>query len=136
MALTTKYRHRWLNKGIFAYLKTKLDEIQSHYPLLNFKTVNDDPKQPDHIHMLISIPPTLSIGSIIRTIKSNTSKSLKQKFLFFKTLYFDTDSIWSDGYFVSTVGVNEQTIKNYIDLQGKEDSEQALLDLSSLKPRA
>ena len=129
MAITTKYRHQWLNEGIFAYLQVKLTEIRKHYPLINFKTINYDPKQPDHIHLLISIPPTMSVGSVVRVVKSNTSRELKQKFPFLKKLYWGTDGIWSDGYFVSTVGVNEQTIKNYIEYQGKEDSGQALLDL-------
>ncbi|KKS41426.1 MAG: transposase IS200-family protein [Candidatus Gottesmanbacteria bacterium GW2011_GWB1_43_11] len=129
MAITTKYRHQWLNEGIFAYLQVKLTEIRKHYPLINFKTINYDPKQPDHIHLLISIPPTMSVGSVVRVVKSNTSRELKQKFPFLKKLYWGTDGIWSDGYFVSTVGVNEQTIKNYIENQGKEDSGQALLDL-------
>ncbi|MEK7111295.1 MAG: IS200/IS605 family transposase [Patescibacteria group bacterium] len=129
IAITSKYRHEWLNKGIFAYLQTKLLEIRKHYPLIDFKTVNYDTKQPNHIHALISIPPTMSIGSVIRIIKCNTSSSLKQKFPFLKKLYWGTDGIWSDGYFVSTIGVNEQTIKQYIENQGKEDSGQALLDL-------
>ena len=130
MAITTKYRHEWLNEGIFAYLKIKLIEIRKHYPLVDFKTVNYDKKQPDHIHLLISIPPKMSVGSVVRVIKSNTSSSLKQKFPFLKQLYWGTDGVWSDGYFVSTIGVNELTIKKYIDNQGKEDSGQALLDLS------
>ncbi|OGG10593.1 hypothetical protein A3A59_05320 [Candidatus Gottesmanbacteria bacterium RIFCSPLOWO2_01_FULL_42_10] len=71
----------------------------------------------------------MSVGSVVRVVKSNTSRELKQKFPFLKKLYWGTDGIWSDGYFVSTVGVNEQTIKNYIENQGKEDSGQALLDL-------
>ena len=131
MAITTKYRHVWLNEGIFAYLKTKLLEIRKHYPLIDFKTINYDKKQPDHIHLLISIPPQMSIGSVVRIIKSNTSSSLKQKFLFLKKLYWGTDGIWSDGYFVTTIGVNEHIIKKYIENQGKEDSGQALLDLST-----
>ena len=130
MAITTRYRHEWLNEGIFAYLQVKLTEIRKHYPLITFKTVNYDPKHPDHIHLLISIPPAMSIGSVVRIIKSNTSRELKQKFPFLKQLYWGTDGIWSDGYFVSTVGVNEQIIKQYIENQGKEDSGQALLDLT------
>ena len=129
MAFTTKYRHEWLNEGIFAYLKVKFQEIRKHYPLITFKTLNYNPKQPDHIHFLSSIPPTMSVGSVVRIIQSNTSTSLKQKFPFLKELYWGTDGIWSDGYFVSTIGVNEQTIRNYIENQGKEDSGQALLDL-------
>ena len=127
--ITTKYRHQWLNQGIFAYLGIKLQEIRKHYHLIDFKTVNYDKKQPDHLHLLISIPPSMSVGSVIRLIKSNTSNSLKQKFPFLKKLYWGTDGIWSDGYFVSTIGVNEQTIKTYIENQGQEDSGQALLDL-------
>ena len=130
MAITTKYRHEWLNEGIFAYLQVKLTEIRKHYPLIDFKTINYDSKQPDHIHLLLSIPPTMSVGSVVRVIKSNTSRELKQKFPFLKKLYWGTDGIWSDGYFVSTVGVNEQIIKQYIENQGKEDSGQALLDLT------
>ena len=130
MAITTKYRHEWLNEGVFAYLQDKLAEIRKHYPLINLKTVNYDQKQPDHIHLLVSIPPAMSVRSVVRIIKANTSKTLKQKFPFLKQLYWGTDGIWSDGYFVSTVGVNEQTIKQYIENQGKEDSGQALLELS------
>ena len=131
MAITTKYRHEWLNEGIFAYLKIKLLEIRKHYPLIDFKTINYDKKQPDHLHLLISIPPKMSIGSVVRIIKSNTSSFLKQKFPFLKKLYWGTDGIWSDGYFVTTIGVNELIIKKYIENQGKEDSGQALLDLST-----
>ena len=127
--ITTKYRHQWLNQGIFAYLKIKLLEIRKHYQLIDFKTVNYDKKQPDHLHLLISIPPTMSVGSVVRLIKTNTSTSLKQKFPFLKKQYWGTDGIWSDGYFVSTIGVNELTIKRYIENQGQEDSGQASLDL-------
>lgn len=65
----------------------------------------------------------------MKLIKTNSSNALKQKFPFLKKLYWGTDGLWSDGYFVSTVGVNEQIIKSYIEKQGQEDSGQALLDL-------
>jgi putative transposase len=122
----TKYRREWINEGIFAYLELKLKEIQGHYLEIVFKTVNHDK---DHIHMLVSIPPKMSVGSVVRIVKSNTSRGLKQKFPFLKELYWGTDGIWSDGYFVSTVGVNETTIRKYIENQGKEDSGQAMLEL-------
>ena len=79
--------------------------------------------------MLVSIPPKMSVGSVVRIVKSNTSRGLKQKFPFLKEMYWGTDGIWSDGYFVSTVGVNESTIRKYIENQGKEDSGQAMLEL-------
>ena len=122
----TKYRREFINDGIFAYLETQLQEIRKHYPQIWFDTVNHDK---DHIHLLISIPPKMSVGSVVRLIKTNTAKGLKQKFPFLKQLYWGTDSIWSSGYFVSTVGVNDTVIKKYIENQGKEDSGQAQLEL-------
>jgi len=41
-----------------------------------------------------------------------------------------TESVWSSGYFVSTVGINEEMVKQYIEHQGREDSGQALLEFS------
>lgn len=126
IVLPTKYRRSIFDNGIFAYFKDKLKEITQHYPHLEFKETNHDY---DHIHVLVSIPPSMSVGSAIRIIKANTSKGLKQKFPFLKETYWGTDGIWSDGYFVSTVGINESIIRNYIIQQGREDAGQAKLAL-------
>ncbi|MCB9803602.1 transposase, partial [Candidatus Nomurabacteria bacterium] len=53
---------------------------------------------------------------------------LKQKFPFLKQVYWGTDSIWSEGYFVTTVGANESVIRKYIIRQGQEDSGQTLFE--------
>lgn len=119
IVLVTKYRRKVINAGIFSYLELKLKEIQAHCPYLYIKTVNHDH---DHIHLLASIPPTTSVGSMIRVIKTNTARGLKQKFPFLNEVYWGTDSLWSASYFVSTVGVNEATIKRYIEMQGSEDA--------------
>ena len=104
----------------------KLKEINKYYTELVFEKVNHDI---DHVHFMISIPPKRSVGSVVRIIKANTSRGMKQKFEFIKELYWGTDGIWSDGYFVSTVGLNEEMIRKYIDNQGKEDAGQAMLEL-------
>ncbi len=67
--LTTKYRREVLNEGIFAYLDKKLAEVTEHYPLIRFKMVNHDK---DHIHLLISIPPTMPVGKVVGIVKQNT----------------------------------------------------------------
>lgn len=77
--------------------------------------------------MLVSIPPKMSVGQAVRILKSNTSRDLKKKFPFLKKVYWGTDGIWSDGYFVSTVEINEEVIEKYIENQGKADSGQAQL---------
>jgi len=127
VVMVTKYRKEVFNEGIFTYLNTKLAEITEHYPLMQFKVMNHDK---DHIHVLISIPPTIAVGTAIGIIKQNTSRELKQKFPFLKEVYWGSDGVWSDGYFVSTVGVDEQTVQKYIEKQGKKDSGQTKFEIS------
>ena len=122
----TKYRRKIFNDGISEFLRNRLREVTEHYPELEVLEYNHDV---DHIHILISIPPKMSVGSVVRIIKSNTSSKLKVKFPFLKEVYWGTDGIWSDSYFASTVGVDEQVIRHYIEMQGQEDSGQAKLDL-------
>ena len=121
LVVVTKYRKKIFNEGIFAYFKIKLAEITEHYPLIRFKVVNHDQ---DHLHFQVSIPPTMSLGKAVGLIKQNTAVKLKQKFPFLKQVYWGTEAIWSEGYFVSTVGINEAMIKAYIEAQGKKDSGQ------------
>lgn len=107
-------------------MQERLKEVKDYYPELDILEINHDD---DHIHMLIVIPPKMSVGQVVRILKSNTSKRLKDKFPFLKKVYWGTDGVWSDGYFVSTIGINENVIKNYIEKQGQEDSGQAQLVL-------
>ena len=79
--------------------------------------------------MLVSIPPTMTVGKAVGLIKQNTAKELKQKFPFLKEVYWGTEAIWSEGYFVSTVGINDKVIKAYIENQGKKDAGQTLFEI-------
>jgi len=126
LVIVTKYRREIFREGIFAYMKKQLAEITEHYPHLRFKEVNHDK---DHIHMLLSIPPTMRVGKAVGIIKANTARKLKQKFPFLKDVYWGTDSVWSEGYFVTTVGANEAAIKKYIEEQGKKDLGQTLFSV-------
>ena len=119
IVLVTKYRRNIIaNEGIWKYLEQKLREVTEHYPRLHIKTINHDV---NHVHIHISIPPQMRVGDVVRILKTNSSKNIKTKFPFIKKLYYGTDGMWSDGYFVSTVGVNIETIKRYIENQGKAD---------------
>ena len=82
----------------------------------------------DHVHLHIVIPPKYSVSSVVETLKKNTSSELNQKFRFLKQVYCDNDGIWSKGFFVSTVGINEAIIKKYVQQQEKEDTGQAKLE--------
>ena len=121
IVVVTKYRKAVFNEGIFAYIEKKLAEITEHYPLVSFGAVNHDR---DHLHMIVSIPPTMSVGKVVGIIKQNTSWELKQRFPFLKQVYWGTDSVWSEGYFASTVGIDQAMIQAYVENQGKKDAGQ------------
>ena len=123
LVLPTKYRRKIFNDALFAYVKRKLLEIPEHYPALYVKSVNHDG---DHIHLLMSIPPQMSVGSVVRLIKTNTSRNPKEQFPFLKKVHWGTDGIWSEGYFVSSVGLDEATIRRHIEAQGEEDMGQTV----------
>jgi REP element-mobilizing transposase RayT len=82
--LVTRYRRKVFNKGIFAYIEKKLAEVTEHYPLIKIKAVNQDR---DHIHMLVSIPPTMGVGKAVGIIKQNIAREMKQKFPCLKQVY-------------------------------------------------
>lgn len=126
LVLTSKYRKKIFNPGVLEYFKIKIEEIKQYYPHLDVLEINHGD---NHIHMLIVIPPKMSVGSVVRVIKSNTAKSLRDKFQYIREAYWGTESVWSEGYFVSTVGLNEKVIRAYIEKQGEEDSGQAKLEL-------
>lgn len=127
IVIVIKYRKAIFNEGIFAYFDLQLAELTEHYPLIKFKTVNHDR---DHIHLLVSVPPTMSVGKVVGLIKQNTAKELKQKFPFLKEVYWGTEAVWSEGYFVSMVGINDKIIKAYIENQGKKDTGQTTFEIS------
>ncbi len=66
----------------------------------------------------------MSVGEVVRLVKTNTARNIKQQFPELKQYYWGTDSLWSDGYFVSTVGVTTETIRLYIAKQGETDTGQ------------
>ena len=118
LVFATKCRRKILVNGILGYLLELFKRIPRFYPEIQFIEVNGEA---DHVHLLVSIPPKLAVGKAVNVIKSNTARELRKKFPFLDKVYWDSVGIWSDGYFVSTVGVNEEIIRGYIERQGQED---------------
>lgn len=121
----TRYRRKILVKVVDEYLRVKLKEVEKYYPDWEQKEVGI---AVDHVHVHMVIPPKYAVSRAIDVMKANTSCSLKEKFSFLKKVYWDGGGIWSKGFFVSTVGVNEEVIRKYVEMQGKEDSGQAELE--------
>ena len=76
--------------------------------------------QPDHVHMLISIPPKLSVSQVIGYIKGKSAIYIARTYRK-KERNFVGEHFWARGYFVSTVGKDEKTIREYIARQEQED---------------
>lgn len=74
------------------------------------------------------IPPKYAVSKVVETIKKNTRSSLNRKFAFLKKVYWDRKGIWGKGYFVSTVGINEEVIRRYVESQEEEETGQAKLE--------
>ena len=74
----------------------------------------------DHVHMCISIPPKYSVSNVVGYIKGKSAISIARRFMG-KSRNFGGESFWARGYFVSTVGLDEETVRAYIREQEKED---------------
>ncbi len=83
----------------------------------------------DHVHIHMVIPPKYSVSYVIETLKKNTSRQMRNKFRFLESVYWDSGGIWSKGFFVSTIGIDEKVIRRYVEKQGQEDTGQAELEL-------
>ncbi len=83
----------------------------------------------DHVHMVMCIPPKYSISSVVAQMKSQSASEMRKAFPWLSKVYWKEDIVWSPGYFVSSVGVDEETIEKYVEHQGCQDSGQLLLKL-------
>jgi putative transposase len=112
--------------GVDKYLMIKMDEVRKRYPEIEYLERNI---RPDHIHIVVSFPPKYSIAKVVQIIKQNTGKALSKKYEYIRKRYYGAGGMWSAGYFVSTVGLDEKTILEYVRHQEREDLGQAKLAL-------
>ena len=113
----TRYRRKYLKDYAKQELRKYLYHATKKYPTLHIHSFNTNE---DHVHLQLEIPPNLSVAAVVQRLKSESSQHLKKKFKFIRDMYLD-GSIWSVGYFVSTVGLNEEMIRKYIANQGRKD---------------
>jgi len=125
IVISTKYHRKVLKAAMGDYLKRKVLQVSRFQPEIEIIEVNTDL---DHIHLLVSIPPKFSVSEVVKMIKAHTGTAMRKKFPFLDKVYWGINGIWSIGYFVSTVGINEKTIRRYVQKQGEEDSGQAKLE--------
>ena len=122
----TKYRLKTLNPGFAKYTTTTIVNVAKRIQGVEIKEIN---VTPDHVHIIIIIPPKYAVAKVIEILKSRSAKIVRDKFDWLDNIYYGTDSLWSPGYCASTVGLNETAIRRYVKYQQSQDNGQAKLDL-------
>ncbi|MGX6961859.1 IS200/IS605 family transposase [Vagococcus sp. CF-49] len=116
IVFTPKYRRKII------YNQYRESLIENFRRLCSYKGVEiiEGHLMPDHVHILVSIPPKLSVSQFMGYLKGKSALMMFDKHANLK-YKFGNRHFWSEGYYVSTVGLNEATIKKYIQEQEKHD---------------
>ena len=124
IVFTPKYRR----KVIYNQIRKDIGEILRR--LCQYKGIEivEGHLMPDHVHMLVSIPPKISVSSFMGYLKGKSSLLMFDRHANLK-YKFGNRKFWAEGYYVSTVGLNEATIAKYIREQERADIAQDRLSV-------
>ena len=116
IVFTPKYRR----KIIYNQYRASIGEIPRTPRKCKGVEIIEGHLMPDHIHILVSIPPKISVSSFMGYLKGKSSLMIFDRHANLK-YKFGNRKFWAEGYYVSTVGLNEATIAKYIREQEKHD---------------
>ena len=114
------------NPGVKGYLEKLLPVVIKAIPGCEAVEFNI---QVDYIHLVMIIPPKHSVSEVVGRIKGVTVSRLRKRFSWLSKRYQRESVVWSPGYFVSTIGIDEEKIIKYVQWQEHQDSGQAKLEL-------
>ena len=109
-------------KAIFGAIRKHLGELLHELARQRECRIVEGHLMPDHVHMCISIPPKHSVSYVVGYIKGKSAISIVRRFMG-KAKNFTGENFWARGYFVSTVGLDEEVVRAYIWNQEKEDEQ-------------
>ena len=124
MVFIPKYRR----KALFGQIRRELGEIFRRLAQQRESTIEEGHIMPDHVHMMISIPPKYAVSQVIGYIKGKSAIHIARTYSGRKR-NFVGQHFWARGYFVSTVGRDEEVIREYIRHQEDHDRRIDQLDL-------
>ena len=107
-------------RTLYAELRKYLGEVFRRLAEQRESRVEEGHLMPDHVHMMLRIPPKYSVSQVVGYIKGKSAIHLARVYGERKR-NFVGQSFWARGYFVSTVGRDEEVIRNYIRNQEAED---------------
>jgi putative transposase len=120
-----KYRFRIFRDEIAEYTKGELYQLNRQKELIEMLELN---VREDHIHMVVVVPPKYAVSSYMGFLKGKLALRLFRRYEAMAKRYWGRH-IWSRGYCVSTVGLNEDQIRKYVRWQEKNDREAEQLRL-------
>ena len=116
IVIVPKYRYKFFDREVREAVK---DEIKKLCVWMRIEIIEGNVSA-DHIHMCLSIPPKHAISEVIGTLKGKSAIRMFKKFPELRRRYWGSH-FWSRGYYVNTVGLNEEMIRQYIKDQNKLD---------------
>jgi putative transposase len=127
-----KYHIVWIpkcrKKKLYGELRIQLGEILRELARHRESKVIEGHLMIDHVHVLVEIPPKYSVAQVVGYIKGKSAIHIARTYEG-RQKNFTGQHFWARGYFVSTVGMDEKVIREYIKNQENEDKRQDQLDL-------
>ena len=114
-----KYRHRIFKDDVVEYTRQQIYQLCKQKELVEVLELNI---RPDHIHLVIDIPPKYSVSGIMGYLKGKLALRFFEKYEHLGRRYWGRH-LWSRGYCVSTIGLDEDKIRKYVKWQEQHDKE-------------
>jgi putative transposase len=128
IVFSPKYRR----KVIFNQMRKDIGEILRELCKYKGIEIHEGQLMADHVHMLVSIPPKYSVSSVMGYLKGKSALMIFERHANLKYKYGNRH-FWCEGYYVSTVGLNEATIRKYIQEQEQRDQAMDRLSVKEFK---
>ncbi|MEW8288267.1 MAG: IS200/IS605 family transposase [Candidatus Thiodiazotropha endolucinida] len=120
-----KYRYRVLKRVIGQEVHNSIEVFCSQ---LRCRVVELS-VQPDHVHLLVRVPPKVSISKLMGVVKGRTALRLFTRYPYLRKRPYWGNHFWAKGYCVDTVGVDAEIIRKYVKYQEKQELRQQEMDL-------
>ena len=112
-----KYRYRILSgtvaEEVDRCVRTFVEQVKAEVVELNVRV--------DHVHLLVMVPPKISISNFMGTVKGRTAIRIFNKFRQLKRKPYWGNHFWAKGYCVDTVGLDETKVRAYVQYQEKQE---------------
>ena len=118
-------------KTLYAQLRRELGSVFRSLAEQKECTVEEGHLMPDHVHMLLSVPPKYAVSQVMGFIKGKSAIHIARVYAG-RRRNFVGQHFWARGYWVSTVGKNEAAVRRYIQEQEKEDQRLEQMEMAAL----